>query len=111
MCGRLQNDEGTTAGGNFQSAGGNSFAAEARQLVVFTQYQFTAVQQQGAAAHLAVAGQGINFCILGQVHGSGFCGVVDHQPDAAVLAVLAGVAVNMSALTYGIAAVIPDFGS
>ena len=60
----------------------------------------------GAAAELAVAGEGVYFGFLGQFHGGHFGRVVDDQPGSAFLAVSAGVAVDMGAFAGGIATVI-----
>jgi hypothetical protein len=84
----LHNQEGAAAGSNFNLAGCLCFAAEAGQFVIFAQEQFTSVEQHGAAAQLAVAGEGIDFGLTGQSNGGDLGGVVDDEIAKAFLAVL-----------------------
>ena len=55
--------------GDFQSTGGNGFAGQVGQFIVFAQNQVIAIQGHNGAAHTVFACQGINLCFLGQVHG------------------------------------------
>ena len=66
----LQHDEAAAAGSNFDAAGSGD-AIQFGQSIVFTEGQFLAVEEHGAAAELAVAGEGIDFCLFGQFHGGG----------------------------------------
>ena len=98
----LQNEECAGGRSQLEFTSGNLFTAQAGELVVFAQLEVTAIQGHDTAAQTVTAGQNVSGGCLGQFQSGGiFQRVVDYQIDAAVLAILAGVAVDMGAFLNG----------